>query len=171
MKEAIEKLMELMPEDLKKGLEITTTRVMKMNDQELNGLVMNREGVDTSPTIYIDHLYEKHLAGEDTKVMMMEVLDLYKDSLRDHPEIKTQNNNKGSSDKSGLYLRFKNQECNEFIRAKQVLNIFDGSTPVYFYFEDSKKLLRVPRNMWVDLNDVMIRELKRRIGDKNVALK
>ena len=87
MKEAIEKLMELMPEDLKKGLEITTTRVMKMNDQELNGLVMNREGVDTSPTIYIDHLYEKHLAGDDTKAMMMEVLDLYKDSLRDHPEI------------------------------------------------------------------------------------
>ena len=87
MKEAIEKLMELMPENLKKGLEITTTRVMKMNDQELNGLVMNREGVDTSPTIYIDHLHEKHLAGEDTKAMMMEVLDLYKDSLRDHPEI------------------------------------------------------------------------------------
>lgn len=74
-------------------------------------------------------------------------------------------------DRSGLYLKFKNQECNEFIRAKQVLNIFDGSTPVYFYFEDSGKLLRVPRNMWVELNDVMIRELKRRIGDKNVALK
>ncbi len=51
------------------------------------------------------------------------------------------------------------------------MNIFDGSTPVYFYFEDNKKLLRVPRNMWVDINDVMIRELKRRIGDKNVALK
>lgn len=88
----------------------------------------------------------------------------------EQPEIKVQNN-RSSSDKSGLYLRFKNQECNEFIRAKQVLNIFDGSTPVYFYFEDNKKLLRVPRNMWVDINDVMIRELKRRIGDKNVALK
>jgi len=88
----------------------------------------------------------------------------------EQPEIKVQNN-RGNSDKSGLYLRFKNQECNEFIRAKQVLNIFDGSTPVYFYFEDNKKLLRVPRNMWVDINDVMIRELKRRIGDKNVALK
>lgn len=74
-------------------------------------------------------------------------------------------------DKSGLYLKFKNQECNEFIRAKQVLDIFDGSTPVYFYFEDSRKLLRVPRNMWVDLNDVMLRELKRRIGDKNVAVR
>ena len=88
----------------------------------------------------------------------------------EQPEVKAQNN-RGNSDKSGLYLRFKNQECNEFIRAKQVLNIFDGSTPVYFYFEDNKKLLRVPRNMWVDINDVMIRELKRRIGDKNVALK
>lgn len=83
----------------------------------------------------------------------------------------TQKSGKNQSDKSGLYLRFKNQECSEFIRAKQVLNIFDGSTPVYFYFEDSKKLLRVPRNMWVDLNDVMVKELKRRIGDKNVAIK
>lgn len=83
----------------------------------------------------------------------------------------TKQNTEVKGDKSGLYLRFKNQECNEFVRAKQVLNIFDGSTPVYFYFEDTKKLLRVPRNMWVDINDVMIRELKRRIGDSNVAIK
>ena len=92
-------------------------------------------------------------------------------SQKNNEQPYTQKSGKNQSDKSGLYLRFKNQECSEFIRAKQVLNIFDGSTPVYFYFEDSKKLLRVPRNMWVDLNDVMVKELKRRIGDKNVAIK
>lgn len=90
---------------------------------------------------------------------------------KEKPSQNVKHDTKAKSDKSGLYLRFRNQECNEFVRAKQVLNIFDGSTPVYFYFEDTKKLLRVPRNMWVDINDVMIKELKRRIGDSNVAIK
>ena len=106
----------------------------------------------------------------DAEITQFKAMYSSSEKKAEQPEVKVQNN-RGNSDKSGLYLRFKNQECNEFIRAKQVLNIFDGSTPVYFYFEDNKKLLRVPRNMWVDINDVMIRELKRRIGDKNVALK
>lgn len=75
------------------------------------------------------------------------------------------------NDKSGLYLRFQSRECEEYIRAKQVLDIFDGQTPVFMYFEDSKKLMRAPRNMWVDINDVMLTELRRRIGEKNVAMK
>lgn len=72
---------------------------------------------------------------------------------------------------SGLYLRFSSKESEEYKRAKQIIDIFDGNTPVYMYFCDSEKLMRAPRNMWVDINDVMIRELKHRIGDKNVAFK
>ncbi len=73
--------------------------------------------------------------------------------------------------KSGLYIRLPSMECEEYIRAKQILDIFDGSTPVYMYFNDSGKLMLAPRNMWTDINDVMLNELKRRIGEKNVALK
>lgn len=71
-----------------------------------------------------------------------------------------------------LYLRLKNMECEEYERARQVLDIFDeGRSPVVFVLSDTGKRLRAPAQMWVDLNDVMINELKRRIGEDNVAVK
>lgn len=70
-----------------------------------------------------------------------------------------------------LYLRVKNMECDEYIRAKQVLDIFDeGRSPIVFVLTDTGKRLRAPVQMWVDINDVMIKELKRRIGEDNVAV-
>ena len=71
-----------------------------------------------------------------------------------------------------LYLRLKNMECEEYERARQVLDIFDeGRSPVVFVLSDTGKRLRAPAQMWVDLNDFMINELKRRIGEDNVAVK
>lgn len=70
----------------------------------------------------------------------------------------------------GLYLKVANDSCREYIRAKQVLDIFDGNVPLYIYFTDTKKLWRTPPSMRVDVNEVMLRELRRRIGDENVSL-
>lgn len=87
MKEAAEKLMEIVPADLKDGLTVLPTKVMKMNDQQLNGLILKREGEEAAPTIYIDHLYERHGQGADTKAMMGEVLQIYLDSMVDQPKV------------------------------------------------------------------------------------
>lgn len=71
-----------------------------------------------------------------------------------------------------LYLRVKNRQCEEYIRAKQVLDIFsEGRTPVIYVLTEEKKQLRAPVQLWVDLNDVMVNELKRRIGEDNVKIK
>ena len=70
----------------------------------------------------------------------------------------------------GLYLRIPNLKSREFIRAKQITDIFDGQTPLYFYTTDDSLLRMAPKNMFVDTNDVMIRELKKRLGDENVRL-
>ncbi len=70
----------------------------------------------------------------------------------------------------GLYLRVPNDTCEEYIRAKQIIDIFDGSEPLYIFFTESRKLWRTPASMRVDVNDVMVRELKRRIGTENVSL-
>ena len=72
--------------------------------------------------------------------------------------------------KPGLYLRVKNDSCKEYIRAKQIIDIFDGPVPLYIYFTEIGKLWRTPSSMYVDANDVMIRELKKRIGKENVSL-
>ena len=70
----------------------------------------------------------------------------------------------------GLYLRIKNQDCSEYERALQIIDIFDGNTPLYVFFTDSRKLWYAPRKMYVDINNVMLRELRKRLGDENVSL-
>lgn len=76
-----------------------------------------------------------------------------------------------SADKPGLYLKVPSKSSAKFNNASLILSIFEGPTPVYFYFSDEKKLMRAPTKMWVDVNDVMIKELKNKLGDKNVVLR
>ena len=62
-------------------------------------------------------------------------------------------------------------ECKEFKKAKNLLEIFDGPTPVVLYLTSSKKQLMAPRSLWVDVNDVLLRELKKLLGEESVKLK
>ena len=75
-----------------------------------------------------------------------------------------------SKAKRGLYLRVPSAESTEFMRAKQITDIFDGATPLYVYFTDNNALWHTPAAMWVDPNDIMLDELRRRIGSSNVRL-
>lgn len=81
--------------------------------------------------------------------------------------------NKKSTDKkpSALYLRIDDLNTELFFKAKRVLEIFEGNTPVIFYLTNSSKMMKAPSSLWVTLNDVMIKELKYQLGDKNVATK
>lgn len=70
-----------------------------------------------------------------------------------------------------LYLRIDSLDSALFDKAKRVLDIFEGGTPVIFYLTSSKKTMQAPSSMWVSLNDVMIGELKNQLGDENVIVK
>lgn len=76
----------------------------------------------------------------------------------------------GKKTPPGLYLRVANDNCREYIRAKQILDIFDGNTPLFIFFTESRKLWKTPPEMRVDVNDVMLRELRKRIGEENVSI-
>ena len=52
-----------------------------------------------------------------------------------------------------------------------LLSIFEGGTPVYIFLEDEKKLVQAPRKLWIAKNDVLIEELKNKIGERNVVLR
>ena len=101
---------------------------------------------------------------DDERKLICDSLQAIPDNIRENP---TQ---KSSRREKGLYLRVPSKESEEYRRAKQILDIFDGSTTVFIYFEDQKKLQRAPRSMNTDPNPVMLRELEKRIGSKNVAL-
>jgi DNA polymerase-3 subunit alpha len=87
----------------------------------------------------------------------------------------TQNNpnyrNQPKAYVSALYLRIDDLDTDLYNRAKRVLDIFEGTTPVIFYLTKTKRKLKAPSSMWVSLNDVMIKELKYQLGEENVVAK
>lgn len=70
-----------------------------------------------------------------------------------------------------LYIRLDNLESKSFKKAKRLIEIFEGNTPVVFYLTDTKKQLKAPRHLWVDINPVLIKELKHQLGDNNIVAK
>ena len=56
-------------------------------------------------------------------------------------------------------------------KSKVILEIFEGQTPVYIFFDDIKKLCVAPQNLWVSVNNTMIKELKNVLSEANVVIK
>ena len=98
---------------------------------------------------------------EDCK-LICENITIAPEKLNIQPEKKREN--------KGLYFRIKNQECDEYKKIQHVLDVFDGNIPVYYYFTDENKLVRHHSRM-CDLNDSMLRELRRIVGEDNVRIK
>ncbi len=88
--------------------------------------------------------------------------------------VKTSSEAKTQSDKKikrGLFLRFSSENCPELIQAEKLLSIFDGRTPLYYYFADKKEYKNLPFDRFVDVNEPLIDELKKVLGEENVVLR
>lgn len=68
-----------------------------------------------------------------------------------------------------LYLRVPSLECDEFMRAKNLVEIFDGSVSVIFYDTAAKEYH--PSGLGFDATDYTVKQLKSLLGDDNVVLK
>ena len=77
---------------------------------------------------------------------------------------------KSNVKRKGMYLKVSSQESEEMQKSQLILEIFEGSTPVYVYFSNVKKLFVCPKAMWVDANITMMNELKNILGEDNVIL-
>lgn len=114
---------------------------------------------------------------EDAKILVNRVMKIpSKESVASEPSVKPQprniqENNNSAKKISALYLKLENMESEKFRRARNLLEIFDGNTPVVLYLTDSKKQLKAPPSLWVDVNEVLLRELKKLLGDDSVKLK
>ena len=75
-----------------------------------------------------------------------------------------------SHSRPGLYLKVPGAEDPLYKKAMRYTAVFDGPTPLYLYFCDTKKLMVAPLSMRVSVNDVLLRALKTLLGEKNVAL-
>lgn len=81
---------------------------------------------------------------------------------------RTQNKKAG---RAGLYINVPSIDSEKYIKARNVIAVFDGDFPLYVCCQDRKKLFRAPRELWVSMNSVLERELKSILGDNNVLVR
>lgn len=75
---------------------------------------------------------------------------------------------------TGLFIRVPYENSPEHIKAMDFLAVFEGLTPLYIHFADTKKTLKAPTKLWVDTavdNGYVIRKLGELIGEENVKMK
>ncbi|MBM7701225.1 DNA polymerase III subunit alpha [Metabacillus iocasae] len=72
-----------------------------------------------------------------------------------------------------LYLKIeqKHQTTNMLRQIRQLLSAYNGNTPVILYYEDEKRMLRLPNEYAVNADKTLLAELKGILGDLNVVLK
>ncbi len=78
-------------------------------------------------------------------------------------------NDNNKQKRKGLFIRVSGENYDEKRRVENLLSIFDGNEPVYIYYNDTKKYSALRRGIYPD--KVLVSELKRLVGDKNVVLK
>lgn len=109
------------------------------------------------------------LSIEDEKEPKILVNTAFKPNPRAMTENTSSTNQKHK--RKGLFLKFSSSEDNEIIKkAKIITSIFDGDLPLYYYYEDTKRYELQARECFVDVNETMLSELKRILGDKNVVV-
>ncbi|MFI3325453.1 MAG: DNA polymerase III subunit alpha [Clostridia bacterium] len=72
-------------------------------------------------------------------------------------------------DRSGLYLKIFDDES--YKKALAITELFDGDTNLYVYYAKDKKLVQKSSKYSVNINDVLISQLKKLLGNENVAIK
>lgn len=109
---------------------------------------------------------------EDTKVVC-ELIEPYSDRLleaaasgADKPAASAQPRRR-----SGLFLRLPCESCPERTRAEKILDIFEGSTRVVFYYKDIGRYEYLPPEKGVFINEPLLDELRNILGADNVVLR
>lgn len=72
--------------------------------------------------------------------------------------------------KKGLFLRLPSQNADEMGAVKNVISIFEGNIPVYFYYNDTRKYEFAGNELLTSVNEPLLKELKYILGDENVVL-
>lgn len=77
--EMIRQIMEILPAEERDGLDLQLQTIVKVNDQELNGLIFKRDDNNAAPTIYLDDAYEDHERGASIRSIADNIVSVYMD--------------------------------------------------------------------------------------------
>jgi DNA polymerase III subunit alpha len=77
-----------------------------------------------------------------------------------------------SLEEKGLYMTFQNELSKEEGTAfRALLKFFSGLTPTYVWKKNENKFIKLDRQYWIDVNNVIMEELECRLGKENISLK
>ncbi len=69
-----------------------------------------------------------------------------------------------------LYIKITAENENKLTRFKEDYKNSGGDVPVYLYYENTKKTLLAPENLWVTEDEKTLRDLGKSFGNENVKL-
>lgn len=72
--------------------------------------------------------------------------------------------------KSGLYIKVPSKDSESFSKVCSSLREHHGVTPVYIVCEDTGKRLEAPEHLRASVNDELLNELYKTVGEKNVKV-
>lgn len=79
--------------------------------------------------------------------------------------------NKSKSEKQKkIYLRLKNRNNDIMNKIKQILRRKRGKTPVYLYIESEKRKLLANKDLWIQIDGNIIKELREILGDDSIKI-
>lgn len=119
--------------------------------------------------------------GEDPKIIADNIMALNEENARTLFSSKTairQLNNRQLKNKvfnkpkeAKLYIKFETHNKRLLDEVMGELKVSKGSMPVIFYFEDTKKKMIAPENLWVNNSERLKKSLKKLVGENSVIIK
>lgn len=108
---------------------------------------------------------------EDAKLLCEKAMPIEdRLALRSGPSVRREEHGTSGAKRPGLYLKIPSRQGKEMEKAQNLLEIFEGETPVYVFFEDTKKVGLAPRSLWVSPNAVLLDQLAQLLGTGSVKL-
>lgn len=102
---------------------------------------------------------------EATKLLVETIEPIKKYTEKELPQ------SSSKDEKQGIYVKVQSKESEELTAVLEFATIFEGKTPLYIYFEDTKQLTLAPKKYWLIDSPRLLNELRELLGEKRVAQK
>ncbi len=130
---------------------VDVKKIMKNNSTEFYGLVIKKEGVSVSPTIYLEKYYEEYMQGRDVESIVQEIVEI---DIRSREDVELQIDTYRDFDKMKDVIMYKiiNTEYNrEILQNIPHREYLDLSIVYYCLVQDSLGCVA----SWTISNEIM----------------
>ncbi len=77
MESAADVIADMINNRSERKVKLSYVRVVKINDQALNGLRLEREGDNAAPVLYLDEMYDAYMEGEKFDTLVMQAFEAF----------------------------------------------------------------------------------------------